>query len=575
MRDVARDCQGLMTLPASIAIGRLCPLQVARIKIADIQTCLKDGNVHSYSLADNWSTVRSEVDALLAAHDFSKTARRLEIAKASMGTDETKVELHGEMCEKFRAVLALEFTNLLLKYEYGEAEEIGIYLCRIGYGNEASVRFWEFRRNMLIEIDTESESDKPEIIDKKDAGSELDKSKMIEKKLKKIGDVLEKDRGILKTLGCVSIHSIMNMLFKEIVLELENKIESCGGIIEICGFYEVLDAFVVRFETIFESAVSSGTLSLAPSSGVNWKASIASLFNKFQSNHPNLEKMYLDSVMNVELPETIMIASQTRKRFLLFSSLLKSESLIEEYLVSTIDAAIKNISNNFTNSIKVNFNQLKKSIKFTKDLGLFYSQNSKIDFKSIHKSVELIKESQKKLLASVVQPLDGHLKALPTQAQTDITLSSGQGVVPNPTIAFIGEFILKLPQVFEAFALDQDLLYYVGSLPFSHSQSDVTSIISLDEAAHLWIISAARLVESKLIISISSITALSNSAQVQLLTDLLYFTNVISAIDLEPGPVMADWIYALGLDSKLLQSEINSDSIHSIEVLKTVKQIIK
>ncbi|CAG8469612.1 1487_t:CDS:2, partial [Diversispora eburnea] len=189
---------------------------------------------------------------------------------------------------------------------------------------------------------------------------------------------------------------------------------------------------------------------------------------------------------------------------------------------------------------------------------------------------------------------------------------------PSEYITRVGEHLLTLPQQFEVYADDKSLAFSIKSLPYSDAipmQTDITTSssssnilkdpldaeglssitivnedgianedksitttittitpsssqlidqeeeISTEEVTHAWITSVARGTMHALLEGILAIPQLSSHGNQQLLTDLGYLTNVLSALDILPTRELFMAVKVLEMDEDKVGSDefLNSD----------------
>ncbi|CAG8717410.1 24041_t:CDS:2 [Dentiscutata erythropus] len=211
------------------------------------------------------------------------------------------------------------------------------------------------------------------------------------------------------------------------------------------------------------------------------------------------------------------------------------------------------------------------------------------------KSMEIfIRQSQRFVFDTIFLPIVKHLYNLPMMEIWSAAAEPAQvspfnleiptfSLSPSEYITRIGEHLLTLPQQFEVYADDESLAFSIKSLPFcdegpetteTSSKSSVLSSIkivsestvslvdssivqqpqstvddiSTEEVTHAWITSVARGTMHALFERILLITQLSTHGTQQLLTDLGYLTNVLSALEIEPTREIIKTIKVLEMD---------------------------
>ncbi|CAJ0831244.1 1894_t:CDS:2 [Entrophospora sp. SA101] len=227
------------------------------------------------------------------------------------------------------------------------------------------------------------------------------------------------------------------------------------------------------------------------------------------------------------------------------------------------------------------------------------------------------KSSQLLVFDSIFFPIVKHMINLPSMEIWNATAESSQispfnieipifSLSPSEYMTRIGEHLLTLPQQFEVFADDESLAFSIGSLPYSDEKSintaaavaeasttTVTTASSIatkegiikeidqkdetnnnniqmeeeefltGEVTHTWITSIARGTMHAIFERILAIPQLSTHGIKQLLTDLGYLTNVLSALDISPTREVQKTVKVLEMDEdqlfKLLRLRSNSD----------------
>ena len=149
-------------------------------------------------------------------------------------------------------------------------------------------------------------------------------------------------------------------------------------------------------------------------------------------------------------------------------------------------------------------------------------------------------------------------------------------LVPLTCVTNLGEYVLTLPQLFDQYSQDQTLSFSLKTLPMvtdfllsEGGDNDNPEVVY--DSTHIWIISAARIIEDCYAGHILLIPSLSSSGMKQLLADTDYLQNVLSAIEIEPFGRMADLVYGLSLNEEALKEEaLRNDLKHDPVILKCI-----
>ncbi|KAI8911498.1 Golgi complex component 7-domain-containing protein [Gorgonomyces haynaldii] len=141
------------------------------------------------------------------------------------------------------------------------------------------------------------------------------------------------------------------------------------------------------------------------------------------------------------------------------------------------------------------------------------------------------------------------------QPQSNVPVFS---MSPQQQMTAIGEFLLQLPQILDPLLPTDDLLSLNRHLP-GLLQEDLNQVEPEDHevVGYLWMVSIVRSVESKLESIILQIQNPSKLGMNQLDADLVYFYNVLSALDIDPSPKMQQVLETVKGDLEAFSKLIN------------------
>ncbi len=362
-------------------------------------------------------------------------------------------------------------------------------------------------------------------------------------------------------------------------------------ILHLVKIYEICLEFESRFEKKYPYAVRKE----------GWGDLMFESFIPYQRKFEILERKYLEAKANGKKSnweELIRECHSSVSRYLVFTSgLIKMNyySMIDQFIVQSMGSfflSSKSLKKSFSSipgdnlAFQQNLQSLQDIISFSSILDEFWrscifrlksnetsiGQSSSLAlktlrreyhiaeapsiFKSAEKTEQFITQCQADVLKSLLLPVDDLLFEIQKLSTWDAEAPVGISfsLSPQGYITSIGEYLLTLPQYFDPLSHEAFLQFSLQTLPL------VNDFVSGNdyEASHIWIISAARLIEEKYATKILQIQQFSSHGVKQLATDARYLKNIMAAIDIEPIALFADILYAAEASETDLKDQLAS-----------------
>ncbi|KAJ3321526.1 Golgi transport complex subunit 7 [Boothiomyces sp. JEL0866] len=545
------------------------------------KSCLKD--------ADNWNTVEAEMEALFASKDLDKAAVRLieaekslELLQNSSNFDDRSAILMT-LKERFFDILKSGISICIDEGNYQDLPRLSSYFEALGKQDDVVDLYYEIKSLKIKEFWSDGSDFASFLKNLTSVISDAEVFLTATKADPRIGRLLFKvfnnlnpsiDDVLAKTESPNQI-VLLNEIFKGCVLfgtsytcinqsedswnyllyhpfvayqknfkQLEEKylnialksiINSPQDISKINEIFTILNDSVSRFET-FTCGYANFSLSKL------YDGFICSLISQlYVKALPYVSSgSYMDGWE--EKPYIMQLSDSKEQEFHSYIEIVRQLVLfyntLEQFMASVSKITVANLENYGCQAV----------VPFIKMLGKPKADNSKPE--SLYQCLNLISSWQNKVVQFLVQDALQLFDQIPQMSvwkkvkneKFQFSLS------PLPYITSIGEYILTIPQKFENYFSEPWINFGLKNLQELSPTDIETDGSEDDELYHLWISSAVRTIEAHLVTNILKIKELSISGKRQLLADMQYLRNVMSALEIEPGVKTSKVIELLKLD---------------------------
>jgi hypothetical protein len=559
-----------------IVYHELKEMNEALSRMKETKSLLKD--------ADNWNTVKMEVESFLAAKDYEKTARRLNDARKSLEmlsvsfNFESRKELLEQLTHKFLDLIKDEFSKAVnVTNNIGEARNIAMILESLQYDAFLSNHYFEMRSQHLTQHWSVNDSMTEGII------------KFLEEMTQIIPNEFVVIEGIFEDPN-TKLNELIHFIFSKLQPSFEKILEDVSN-----RKNAILDLIVVYNACKQFGAILEQTYPVKSSANV-WGASLFQKFIPYQKRFEYFEKQLIDSLLsellqrNLNLKElatmTFSILNDSKKRYLQFTNGLVSvnmHALHDNILIRTANHFLSLIQSyqtwsgtgpnsqikfvvpeDYERKFQQQIEGLREVTGFIRTSNQYWEsiqsepstwsaqsldgntcESSLIPLKTLHRDFriheqtetqahdamsKLLVVAQNNVLESLIAPIRSFFMNLPSipiwqqnESEEKFSLS------PSSYITCIGEHLLTLAHLFDPYIQEEALAYHIQSLP--HCDPTLLKAEELD-VTFLWIYSSIKLTERIFLDQVFEIRSLSTFGAKQLIADLEYLKNVMAALDI-------------------------------------------
>ncbi|KAJ3313830.1 Golgi transport complex subunit 7 [Boothiomyces sp. JEL0838] len=548
------------------------------------KSCLKD--------ADNWNTVEAEMEALFVSKDLDKAASRLIEAEKSLDLLQNSSNFGDRnailisLKERFFDILKAGISTCVEDGNYQDLQKYSSYFEKLGKQDDVVDLYYEIKSSTIKDL-------------WKDGADAVSFMKALFPVLTEASaflsvknDDIKIERLLFKVFSCLN-PSIEDVL---------GKLDSPNQIVQITDIYRACVEFGIPYSSKSQSEDSWSYLLYHP---------FVAYQKKFKQLEERFLSLTMKSIINSpqdisKINQIFPILDSSVTRFQTFTYGYANFSLTKMYdslLVSLIEQlfvkTVPTISNStfqdgweekpfilqLTDSKELEFHSyidtVKKLVQFYNTLDQFITSIASISPKildevecravvpfikmigktkiepakpeSLYRCLNLISFWQNKVVNFLVQDALILFDQIPQMAVWKKPKNDNDkfqfSLSPLPYITSIGEYLLAIPQKFDNYFSEPWINFGLKNLQ-ELSPQDIESDDGDDEELyHLWISSAVRTIEVRLVSNVIKIKELTVSGKRQLLADIQYLRNVMSALEIEPLSQTSNLIELVKLES--------------------------